>query len=183
MEQIKGSLVFALTLLSALLSLAIITPSLAVKPEQKKDPAYQSWNLTEKGRITMIYDNDSIYAALLEKAAKQYNAVEPVFLFTDSIDKADIIIFDYKKGKKAGTEEYGITYSDGKIGFNTYKLDKADDDTKLSLCLHELGHAIGLAHNKEKDSVMGTRKNVTKLSENDKHRIWTIRHQTKEKNQ
>lgn len=175
LKKVKILIVFFIIVFGIIASVLWIRHMHNVNAEKIRNEknGYQSWSLKEDDIIT-IYDQDSVASDFIEKAAMKYNSVSPVFVFIDNINKADIIVFDYRQAGKKGFDQYGVTYSDGKIGYNTYLMEKEDDNKKLSLCMHELGHAIGLAHNDEKDSIMGPKRDITELSDNDIRRVWTI---------
>ena len=62
----------------------------------------------------------------------------------------------------------GVTSSAGTIKFNTYQMDNFTSAQKRNVCTHELGHALGLAHNAKGDFMYAYVSSVTSLSANDK---------------
>ena len=62
----------------------------------------------------------------------------------------------------------GVTSSAGTIKFNTYQMDNFTSAQKRNVCTHELGHALGLAHNAKGDVMYAYVSSVTSLSANDK---------------
>ncbi len=62
----------------------------------------------------------------------------------------------------------GVTSSAGTIKFNTYQMDNFTSAQKRNVCTHELGHALGLAHNAKGDVMYAYVSSVISLSANDK---------------
>ena len=62
----------------------------------------------------------------------------------------------------------GVTSSSGTIRFNTYKMGDYTIAKRRYVCTHELGHALGLAHNQSGDVMYQYVSSVTHLSSNDK---------------
>lgn len=59
----------------------------------------------------------------------------------------DVTISDYNEVSSTA----GVTSSAGTIKFNTYQMDNFTSAQKRNVCTHELGHALGLAHNAKGD--------------------------------
>ena len=47
-------------------------------------------------------------------------------------------------------------------------MDKLNSKEKKNVCIHELGHALGLSHNTSKDVMFAYVTDRTKISKNDK---------------
>ena len=62
----------------------------------------------------------------------------------------------------------GVTGSNGVIRFNKYIMDKLSYNGKKNVCIHELGHALGLEHNTSADIMYMYATQRVKLSYNDK---------------
>lgn len=76
----------------------------------------------------------------------------------------DVTISDYNEVSSTA----GVTSSAGTIKFNTYQMDNFTSAQKRNVCTHELGHALGLAHNAKGDVMYAYVSSVTSLSANDK---------------
>ncbi len=124
------------------------------------------WVLIDSGKH-MDWKSDSKYSSELKTAIDKWNAYKPgVIRKKTSKTKLDVTITDcYEISTYAG-----FTYKSGKITFNKYFMDDAgfNNAYRVNVCLHELGHALGLAHNQSTDVMY---KNVTSnvtLTSNDK---------------
>lgn len=62
----------------------------------------------------------------------------------------------------------GVTNSNGIIRFNKYNMDRFSSNQKKNVCIHELGHALGLAHNSSVDVMYPYVTSRTNISNNDK---------------
>jgi len=170
-------LVFVLTgILMALMFLMGKTSA-----EKAKNNVYQTWNLQKENYTMRIYAKGSTYEREIVLAAEKYNDIEPIFALISTPENADIVCYDYEEamGEKVGI--LGLTESSGRIGFNRYLLRSASMNDIISVAMHELGHAAGLAHNKEPGSIMNSKNNPIELSENDIKRIKIIYGEKKEK--
>lgn len=76
----------------------------------------------------------------------------------------DVTISDYYEVSTTA----GVTSSAGTIKFNTYLMDGYTATKRKNVCTHEIGHALGLAHNKEGDVMYAYVSTTTSLSANDK---------------
>jgi predicted Zn-dependent protease len=77
----------------------------------------------------------------------------------------DVYVSDITESK----ESYAaITYASGELYFNTSTMDKLSPSKRGQVCTHELGHALGLAHNQSTDVMYKTVTGKYKLSANDK---------------
>lgn len=72
----------------------------------------------------------------------------------------DVTISDYNEVSSTA----GVTSSAGTIKFNTYQMDNFTSAQKRNVCTHELGHALGLAHNAKGDVMYAYVSSVTILS-------------------
>ena len=98
---------------------------------------------------------------------KGFNAAYPVFM-VDAYDAwntiEDVAISDYYEQNSVS----GYTDKAGMICFNKYCMSRYSSAEKQHTCTHELGHALGLAHNQFGDIMYAELTYHTVLSENDK---------------
>ena len=123
-----------------------------------------SWDLVDVGKH-MDWDGTTKYKSYFVSATKVWNGYKKGVIRKDNISRwQDVVISDYYEVSNTA----GITYIDGLIRFNTYNMDKLNSKEKKNVCIHELGHALGLAHNTSKDVMFAYVTERTKISKNDK---------------
>ncbi|MFE4810764.1 matrixin family metalloprotease [Peribacillus simplex] len=76
----------------------------------------------------------------------------------------DVKISDYSQVSQTA----GVTSSVGTIKFNDYKMNGYDSTKRKNVAIHEIGHALGLAHNLNGDVMYQYVSTKTTLSFNDK---------------
>jgi len=82
----------------------------------------------------------------------------------DDTTVMDVTLSDYYEVSTTA----GVTSSSGTIAFNSYRMNNYSTDQLLNVCIHELGHALGLAHNQPGDVMYAYVLTTTSLSSNDK---------------
>ena len=125
-----------------------------------------TWDLVDSGKH-LDWSGKTKYLSYVTTATKKWNAYKKGIIRKDTVaTMKDVIISDYCDKKDT---TWGVTYSSGEVEFNTYNMDKNEDDDagRLNTVMHEFGHALGLDHNDPED-VMSSFSNVTELTENDK---------------
>lgn len=123
-----------------------------------------TWELVD-GNKHLDWGGSTKYKSQFTYATKVWNGYKKGVIRKDNIATwQDVAISDYYEVSNAA----GITYRDGLIRFNTYNMDKLSGKEKKNVCIHELGHALGLAHNTSKDVMYSFVTTRTKLSKNDK---------------
>ena len=133
---------------------------------------YLNWNLQRESSVIRIYTKGSRYEAYINEATEKFNDLAPIFAVTDTVDNADVTCFDFEEREDNDNKQVlGVTFSNGRIGFNVYHLRDSTKNHIISVCLHELGHAIGLKHNDEKGSIMNSKCNPINFNKNDIERI------------
>jgi len=93
----------------------------------------------------------SAYKVEIKRAVKKLNRKFDVFKYTSKKSKADVVISD----KKSRNNYLGITYpSLGRIYLYKKQMNKLSKAGQITAIAHELCHAAGLNHSKDKKSLM-----------------------------
>jgi len=123
-----------------------------------------TWNLVDSSKHS-DWNGSTKYSARFNKAVITWNIHKVgVIRKTTSTSGADVTISDYYKNNNVA----GVTSSAGTIKFNTFKMDGYTKKQRRNVCTHELGHALGLAHNYSGDVMYTYVSKVVTLSLNDK---------------
>lgn len=123
-----------------------------------------NWHLTDTGKH-LDWDGKTKYSKQFTSAVKVWNNYKKGVIRKDTlVTWQDVAISDYYEVSNTA----GITSMYGTIQFNTYNMDKFTSNQKKNVCIHELGHALGLAHNTSKDIMYMYATSRVKLSTNDK---------------
>lgn len=141
----------------------VLMPAMNVNAETIR---ISSWVLIDSGGH-LDWKSDSKYSSELQKAIKVWNGYKSgVIRKKTSKTKLDVSITDaYELSAVAG-----VTTKQGTITFNTFIMDNDSygDAKRVHVCMHELGHALGLAHNQSTDIMYEYVTDNTSLSANDK---------------
>ncbi|WP_236712717.1 matrixin family metalloprotease [Peribacillus muralis] len=123
-----------------------------------------SWNLVDSGKH-MDWDGSTKYQTQFNAGVKTFNGYKSGVIRKDTAKVIqDVAISDYSEKSSVA----GVTSSRGTIKFNKYVMDTLTATKKQNVATHELGHALGLAHNTSSDVMYGYVSTKTSLSANDK---------------
>jgi hypothetical protein len=122
------------------------------------------WHLVDSGKH-LDWSGSTAYQDQFDSSVKVWNNYKSGVIRKDSLATInDVTISDYYE--KSSTA--GVTSHSGTIKFNTYKMEDYSTTKRKNVCIHELGHALGLEHNQQGDVMYAYVSTVTSLSANDK---------------
>ncbi|HHW89278.1 MAG TPA: matrixin family metalloprotease [Clostridiales bacterium] len=111
----------------------------------------QSWWLVDSGKH-LDWDGTCSYMDQWYEGVRVWNAYKPGVIRVDTFwIIEDVKISDFYNNN---TNVVGVCSSNGTIKFNKYHMDKLNNNGKLSVVIHEIGHALGIAHNDNYYSIM-----------------------------
>jgi hypothetical protein len=124
----------------------------------------QLWDLVDTGKH-LDWDGGTKYYIRWNNSVARWNALKAGMIRKDSL----LVAEDVYVSDSYSNERYaGLTYADGRIKFNTRTMDPLSPSERGQVCTHELGHALGLAHNQSTDVMYKSVTGKYKLSANDK---------------
>lgn len=122
------------------------------------------WDLVDSSKH-LDWSGSTKYSKRFNLAVDTWNAYKSgVIRKSSSSSATDVVISDYSEVSSTA----GVTSSAGTIKFNTYVLENRTKKERRNCCTHELGHALGLAHNQKGDVMYSKITSIVKLSANDK---------------
>lgn len=122
------------------------------------------WHLVDSGKH-MDIDGRTKYSKEFKSAVKVWNNYKKGVIRKDNLSNwQDVAVSDYYEVSNTA----GVTSMYGTIQLNKYNMDKLPSAYKKNVCIHELGHALGLDHNTQKDIMYAYTTSRVKLSKNDK---------------
>ncbi len=126
--------------------------------------ALLSWDLVDSGKH-MDWAGSTTYMDNFTAAIDTWEDYKPGVIRKDTASTIkDLTVSDYnERSSTAGTAS-----KSGTIKFNTYLMDDFSKAKRTNVALHELGHALGLAHNTTSDIMHKYTTTKTTLSTNDK---------------
>ncbi|MFC0475565.1 matrixin family metalloprotease [Robertmurraya beringensis] len=123
-----------------------------------------TWDLVDSGKH-LDWGGSSKYSTNLSSGATVWNNYKSGVIRPDTASTLqDVTISDYYEVSSTA----GVTSSGGTLKFNDYKMSGYDSTKKKNVAMHELGHALGLAHNLSGDVMYAYVSTVVTLSFNDK---------------
>lgn len=124
------------------------------------------WALYSRRTNSVVYCNDNCtYWDKFKEGVKVWNAHKKGVLKKAS--KGDIVTCRVQDLVEISSMN-GRTYPSGFIVFNPNGVRKLSQNERKNLAIHEIGHALGLGHNKYFDVMYAYRCSNVKLSKNDK---------------
>ena len=123
-----------------------------------------TWDLVDSNK-RLHWAGDSAYLTSFTSGVKVWNDYKPgvIWKANDTTD-TDVTISDYYEVSSTA----GVTTSYHRMKFNTYRMEGFNSTQRKNVAMHELGHALGLAHNLEGDVMYSYVSTKVTLSENDK---------------
>lgn len=110
-----------------------------------------SWDLVDSGKH-LDWGGTTKYLTQFETAVNTWNNHKNGVIRKDSLTTVkDVTISDKDLGKNDTLAE---TDPNGAIRFNIPLMDKAGNNKKINVCLHEIGHALGLSHRGGRATIM-----------------------------
>jgi predicted Zn-dependent protease len=107
------------------------------------------WDLVNGGKHLVWFDNTQ-YDPYFSDAVSKWNSYKSgVIQKTNSTASCTAMVQDYYTVDNIG----GYTSAGGYIYLNRYNIDRIPGNHSRSVCVHELGHALGLSHNPNNASV------------------------------
>ncbi|RID82607.1 cell surface protein [Mesobacillus zeae] len=123
-----------------------------------------TWDLVDSGKH-LDWDGSTKYQTSFDSGKNVWNGYKSGVIRKDSAYVIqDVSISDYSEKSNTGA----VTSSGGTIKFNSYVMDTLSSTEKKNVAIHELGHALGLAHNTSSDVMYAYITTNTSLSDNDK---------------
>lgn len=142
-----------------LLALCVMLIPITIEAWAEYTIQLTGWDLVDSGKH-LDWDGSTAYLSQFKYAINQWEEHRSGVIREDTLTRIeDVIISD----KNEGNVGYAAsTTKSGKIIFNTYYMDDFTTNQKRNVAIHELGHALGLAHRTgESSSVM--QYNVTSI--------------------
>jgi putative cell wall-binding protein len=122
------------------------------------------WDLVNSNKQLLYNTAGTQYQSFVNSGASVWNDCKPNLVIGTSGSNA-VQFEDYYSQDYYGA----FTYPDGWIRINTYNMNPASNAVKLNVCIHELGHALGLDHNIQANDVLyPVSQGITSLSLNDR---------------
>lgn len=151
--------------LVALLSLALLGFSSGGANCTSTDGiSIQTWNLVGSGKFCTWEANSSKYKDYVELGTYEWNAYRSTFRkYGGSWTTIHLSVSDVNK---PNVDWGGETSALGYMRLNDAFMKS--ETIKLVIPMHELGHALGLAHNRSTDVMYANNNSVVTLSKNDK---------------
>ena len=124
-----------------------------------------SFDLVDGGKH-LDWGGETKYVSQVPSAATIWNGHKFGVIRKNSFNTImDVEFKDYNKE----SDVYGLTRKkDASIQLNKFNMDKASDKVKLSVIIHEFGHALGLGHNDRNDVMYDKNMGATELTISDK---------------
>ena len=122
------------------------------------------WSIVDSGKH-IDWDGKTKYISQFKSAVNVWNNYKKGVIRKDNLLRwQDLSVSDCFEISAVA----GVTNSNGIIRFNKYNMDRFSSNQKKNVCIHELGHALGLAHNSSVDVMYPYVTSRTNISNNDK---------------
>lgn len=141
-----------------------IVSSLQALPASAATAKTLSWDLVDSGKH-LDWDSNTAYKSHVTAASNIWNLQKPGIIRPDTATRVqDVFVSDYYERSNTA----GVTSSRGTIKLNKYRMAGYAHAKRRNVVLHEIGHALGLAHNKKGDIMYANVSNTSIVSANDK---------------
>lgn len=129
-----------------------VSPVVEALVPRTAEATAQGWDLVSSEK-TLYYQSYTSYGPALSHGVGAWNDLGTVDIGeTPSGGTTSVEIGDAAMGDGV----LGVTYSDGRLLFNTDAMSRATDNAQRATATHELGHALGMGHYEAGPSVMNT---------------------------